>query len=359
MYFFIFIFIFISSAFSNSQGFIQTNPGEVTIYYQLTKIGTSDKSGYFKLNPDILNRMKNSTTKVKLSFQKKGYFKVYKPYSISTNLQVTLLSFFDFFDLVEVPAGTFTMGRQDSEYNRWFEKPQHKVTISSSFYMGRYEVTQKQWKAIFHRTNSHVKKDELPVENVSWIHIQKFLTKLNKMAGCNTPNTLKTIQKSGLGAIDSGCYRLPTEAEWEYAARGGSDTAFSFGDVILAKDANFDIKNPYGIKGIKLPQLTPKARFLLSNKPLKSVPGGQFKANAFGLYDMHGNVAEWVIDWFDTKFYTNGDVIDPVNTTKSRSKVIRGGGWTSWGRDLRSATRFDLSPKHKDKAIGFRLVLVK
>ncbi|MCO4781397.1 MAG: formylglycine-generating enzyme family protein [Candidatus Cloacimonetes bacterium] len=355
------LFIGVSPVFSNASMTIQTNPIEVKVYWHLTQIGISDKNGKLDIPEKYIKSMKKAGTEVELLFKKDGYFETRSSFSLlqPSHQKVKLVSLFDYFDLVEIPAGSFTMGSLDSEYKMWFEKPLHKVQITKPFYMGKFEVNQRQWKKILHRNLSHNKKDDLPAENISWLHVQKFLLKLNKIAGCKTPDTLKSIQKSGLHSVASGCYRLPTEAEWEYAARAGSKTAFHFGDIVSPKDANFDLNHPYAIAGKIAPKLTGMQKMVFDMKGLQSQVGGKFKPNSFELYDMHGNVSEWVVDWFDPKFYKKGDVIDPVNTKVSKQKVARGGGWNSWGRSLRSASRFNISPKYRGKATGFRLVLVK
>jgi formylglycine-generating enzyme required for sulfatase activity len=166
-------------------------------------------------------------------------------------------------EFVLMPAGTFTMGSPASDPNAYDdEKPAHQVTISKPFYMGKYEVTQAQWKAVMGSENnpSYFKGDSLPVDHVSWRDVQEFIQKLNR----------REEQASGVFC------RLPTEAEWEYAARAGTTTLYSFGDDAAELD---------------------DYAWYAGNADHTSYPVGQKKPNAWGLYDMHGNVSEWCQDW--------------------------------------------------------------
>jgi serine/threonine-protein kinase len=165
-------------------------------------------------------------------------------------------------EMVYVPAGSFIMGSENGDSD---EKPMHRVTISSGFYMGRYEVTQAQWQAVMGTNPSDFKGcDNCPVEQVSWDDAQEFIRQMNARG-------------------DGYTYRLPTEAEWEYACRAGTTTAFAYGDLLSSEQANFDGKHPYGgaSKGVYRQ---------------KTTLVGSFQPNAFGLYDMHGNVWEWCQD---------------------------------------------------------------
>ena len=196
------------------------------------------------------------------------------------------------------------------------ERPVHHVTISESFYLSKYEVTQKQWYEVMEDNPSHFKGDDLPVENVSWHDVQEFIKRLNKK---------ETTDK----------YRLPSEAEWEYAARAGTTTRYSFGD----DDSKLGEYAWYS-----------------ENSGDKTHPVGKKGANPWGLYDMHGNVWEWVQDkWHDTydDAPADGNVwVDGVSV----SQVFRGGSWFGPSGSCRLARRADGGPSDLDLDLGFRLI---
>ena len=218
-------------------------------------------------------------------------------------------------EFVLIQPGEFDMGSPANETGRYDDEgPIHHVTISEAFYLGKYEVTQKQWHEVMGDNPSYFKGDDLPVENVSWDDVQEFIKKLNKKE-----NTHK--------------YRLPSEAEWEYAARAGTTTRYSFGDddSKLGEYAWYN-KNSGG----------------------KTHPVGNKGANSWGLYDMHGNVWEWVQDtWHDTY---NGAPIDgsPWRDGVSAIRVNRGGGWFDFAGYCRSASRN--VPGNRLHDLGFRLL---
>jgi len=214
-------------------------------------------------------------------------------------------------EVVLIPAGKFMMGSPKDEKDRSFNEDQHEVTISKPYYIGKYEVTQEQWESIMGNNPSDTKGAKLPVTDVSWNDCQAFIKKLNE----------KT----------KGGYRLPTEAEWEYSCRAGTKTAYSFGDTITPKDdANY-----------------------AESKIGKPVAVGSYKANAFGLYDMHGNVYEWCEDW--KADYTKDPVADPKGPNSGKYRVLRGGSFDYVARYTRSADRFNLTPDDRDLNNGFRL----
>ena len=204
-------------------------------------------------------------------------------------------------DLVLIPAGRFMMGDPGKD---------HEVTITQPFYMAKYEVTQEQWESVMgSNPSTKTKGAKLPVTDVSWADCQDFIKKLND----------KT----------KGGYRLPTEAEWEYACRAGTKTAYSFGDVISKADANYD------------------------GETIK--PVGNYKPNAFGLYDMHGNVWEWCNDWFAD--YDPKDNKDPQGVSSGERKVVRGGSFFLNESFSRSFTRGDGdAPTIRNNYDGLRLV---
>jgi formylglycine-generating enzyme required for sulfatase activity len=206
------------------------------------------------------------------------------------------------------------------------EKSVHQVTISKSFYMGKYPVTQAQWQAVMGTNPSYFKNcDQCPVENVSWNDAQEFIRKLNALN-------------------DGHTYRLPSEAEWEYACRAGTTTAFSFGDSLSSTQANFDGEYPYGNAS--------KGEY-----KQKTVPVGSYQPNAFGLYDMHGNVWEWCEDIYADSYEglpTDGS----ANMSKGDSslRVLRGGGWFNYGWLLRSADRLRFSAGGRMPSTAFALL---
>jgi formylglycine-generating enzyme required for sulfatase activity len=217
--------------------------------------------------------------------------------------------------MVVVPAGSFMMGSPANEPGRDSDEgPQHRVSISK-FAMGQYEVTQGQWKALMSSNPSDYKDcgDECPVENVSWDDAQEFVKKLNAKTG--------------------KAYRLPSEAEWEYAARAGTTTAYSFGVMLSATQANCG-----------------------EGAPRKPVAVGRYPANPFGLSDMHGSVWEWTEDRFAP--YQAGEAKAPVvhqDKKESHQRVLRGGSWVSSGRGCRSAGRNRYEPDGSNSTFGFRL----
>jgi formylglycine-generating enzyme required for sulfatase activity len=195
-----------------------------------------------------------------------------------------------------IPAGEFLMGSdkgKDPEAHD-DETPLHRVTISRPFYLGKYAVTQAQWEAVMGSNPSYFKGRSNPVETVSWDDVQKFIWSLNIQEG-------------------NGCYRLPTEAEWEYACRAGTTGVYSYGD-----DA--------GSLG--------HYAWYAGNSGKKPHPVGQKEPNAWGLYDMHGNVWEWVQDWYDD--YSSASVTDPKGPASGSYRVLRGGGWGLVARYCRS-----------------------
>jgi formylglycine-generating enzyme required for sulfatase activity len=197
--------------------------------------------------------------------------------------------------------------------------PSHHVTISKPFFLGKFEVTQKQWESVMGINPSEFKGQNNPVENVSWDDAQIFIRRLNKMEG-------------------HGRYRLPTEAEWEYAARAGSTGAYSFGD---------DDRQLW------------RYAWYNANSSHSTHPVGQKKPNGWGLFDMHGNVLEWVNDRLDVagSSYSIDPVTDPVGQPSGSFRFTRGGNWTQDAGWCRSASRIGQFQKNRSKAIGFRLAL--
>jgi formylglycine-generating enzyme required for sulfatase activity len=219
-------------------------------------------------------------------------------------------------EFIPIPAGSFTMGTdKDSEEVSTDETPQHPVTISQPFYLGKTAVTQAQWEAAMGSNPSKFKGRSNPVENVSWNDVQAFIQRLNAREGTDK-------------------YRLPTEAEWEYAARAGTTGAYSFGDdaVNLGRYAWFK-----------------------DNASGQTHPVGKKQPNPWGLYDMHGNVDEWVQDWYNAKFYAHSPKSDPIEMVRSNFRVLRGGSWYDSDGLLRSAFRYYVTPDYRNEINGFRL----
>ena len=242
-------------------------------------------------------------------------------------------------EMIEIPGGVFTMGANESDQND--ERPQHQVKVSG-FWMGRVEVTREQWREVARMKSLKQQRDlaedpsrfkdswRQPVENVSWDEAVEFCARLSGKTG-------KT-------------YRLPTEAEWEYAARAGTETAFAFGPTITPRIVNYDGNYPYGS--------APKGEYRSKTVPV----GSLLVANAFGLYDMHGNVWEWCSDWYSSSYYAEceqrGTVTDPQGPSTGSYRVICGGSWSSSAVYCRSAARSAGAPGCRGDGLGFRLVRV-
>jgi formylglycine-generating enzyme required for sulfatase activity len=207
------------------------------------------------------------------------------------------------------------------------ERPQHCVTISRPFELGKYEVNQEQWQAVMGSNPSAFKGPGLPATNVSWHDVQEFIKRLQ--------------------ALDpQRGYRLPTEAEWEYACRAGSTGDFA-GEADNHPEAEGFGKNPAAMA------------WFADNSLNRPHPAGQMKPNAWGLFDMHGNVREWCQDWYDVGYYKQDPADDPQGPAEGTMKVNRGGSWQSPALMCRSAARgYDL-PTERNNLIGFRLVRVK
>ncbi len=228
-------------------------------------------------------------------------------------------------EMVAIPPGEFMMGSQDKSSD---EYPQHRVRINYSFFMGKFEVTQAQWRAVVGSNPSTFKDcDECPVENVSWNDAVEFCRKLSARTGRE--------------------YRLPSEAEWEYAARAGTTTQFPFGATVTPEIVNYDGNYPYGsaAKG---------------TSRQKTVPVGSLGvANGFGLYDMLGNVWEWCQDVYHDSYGdapTDGSAW--ISGADRNVRVLRGGSWGYIAYYTRSAYRHWVSPTSHNNNVGFRLVAI-
>ena len=239
----------------------------------------------------------------------------------------------DDIEMVWIEPGTFQMGSPSSEPGRDSDEgPVHEVTISQGFYLGKYEVTQGQWESVMGtrpwQSRSYVRSGlNYPAVFVSWGDAQEFIRRLNTSLG-------------------SEVYRLPTEAEWEYACRAGTTTRWSFGDdesqlgddesqlgdYAWYRDNAWDVGERY------------------------SHSVGTKRANPWGLYDMHGNVWEWVQDWYDRDYYRSSPSVDPAGPSSGSVRVLRGGDFGHHARNVRSAIRATLPPGHRYSYVGFRLL---
>jgi formylglycine-generating enzyme required for sulfatase activity len=259
--------------------------------------------------------------------------------------------------LVHIPPGTFTMGSPADEKDRGKDEQQHEVEITKDFWLGVHEVTQKQFKAVmgynpsFFSTDGAGKAGEVqqyyrsaggkakvagkstedyPVENVSWDEAVAFCRKL-------------TAGEKASGRV----YRLPTEAEWEYACRGGAPSyqAFHLGSALSSTRANFDGAHSSGG--------TDRSPYLE-----RTCKVGSYEKNGFGLHDMHGNVWEWCSDWYGKDYYGTSPRRDPLGPSRGCLRVIRGGGWIDFDGVCRSASRYRYAPDYRRHNLGFRVALI-
>ncbi|MGQ4807523.1 Hercynine oxygenase [Candidatus Entotheonellaceae bacterium PAL068K] len=215
---------------------------------------------------------------------------------------------------VRIEAGKFMMGSQNGFDD---EQPVHRVQISQPFYLGKYEVTQGQWEQVMEdNLSGFTGNSNRPVEEVSWHDVQAFIERLNAREGREI-------------------YRLPTEAEWEYAARAGTTTDYHFGNdrSQLGKYAWYSKTSGY-----------------------ETHPVGQLQPNAWGLHDMHGNVWEWVQDGYDASYYERSPARDPRGPSRGSSRVNRGGGWDNRPASVRSAFRYWDHPARRRANLGVRLL---
>jgi formylglycine-generating enzyme required for sulfatase activity len=232
--------------------------------------------------------------------------------------------------MVRVEGGTFNMGsNSDEAYDD--EKPTHKVTVST-FYMSKYEITQAEWVAVMGNNPSYFEGDNLPVEQVSWYDAIEY---------CNRRSVKEGLQPVYSGSGDdivmnmqANGYRLPTEAEWEYAATGGNNTLHTY---TYAGSNNVD-----------------EVGWYYDNSDSTTHPVGTKAPNQLGIYDMSGNVWEWVWDWYSS--YTGNAQVDPTGAVSGAYRVERGGSWGATAQFLRSASRYYDYPSYRYADLGFRVV---
>ncbi len=219
-------------------------------------------------------------------------------------------------DFVLIPAGSFVMG-SDENTGDGDESPQHNVTFSRPFYLGKFEVTQAQWIRVMGDNPSEFKGPTRPVDNVSWLDCQKFLARLATLTGRKVA--------------------LPTESQWEYACRAGTTTTWSFGDK---------------------PEVAGDYAWIGENSGGTTHPVGEKKPNAWGLYDMHGNVWEWCADAYEKHAYAKSAPIDPTGPTSNDGRILRGGAWGEHPNNMRCAARNCNGADGHHNGTGFRCVLL-
>jgi formylglycine-generating enzyme required for sulfatase activity len=237
------------------------------------------------------------------------------------------------------------MGSPSTEPNRESNETQHSVTLTQGFYMGKYQVTQAQYREVMGTNPSNFNGNNLPVEQVSWYNTLVFCNKLSmkeglspaySISGSTDPavwGTVPTSSNTTWNAVtivaSSTGYRLPTEAQWEYACRAGATTAYNTGAI------------------------SDNTGWYTSNSGSRTHTVGEKPANAWGLHDMHGNVYEWCWDWYGT--YASGAQTDPTGAVSGPNRVLRGGSWYVSGQALRSAYRNNYYPNFRYLNYGFRL----
>jgi len=239
--------------------------------------------------------------------------------------------------MVRINGGTFTMGSPANEIGRERDEIQRQVTVSS-FYMSRYTITQREYQEIMGTNRSSFRGDNnLPVESVGWWDAIEYCNRRSQREGLTPAYTI-------IGSGDSRTvtwnrnangYRLPTEAEWEYACRAGTTTAYNTGANITRGQANF-------------------YTCCCDVNVGRTTPVGSFPANAWGLHDKHGNVWEWCWDWYGP--YATGAQNNPTGAVSGEGRVVRGGSWHNGGLHLRSAYRIDDAPSGRRSTVGFRVV---
>ncbi len=243
--------------------------------------------------------------------------------NIVFEVRIDVLEHIDFtvngvnFKMMYVEGGTFTMGataEQGKDASK-SEKPAHPVTLTNGYFIGETEVAQELWTAVMGSNPSYIKGDNLPVEQVSWNDVQAFIGKLNRLTGKK--------------------FRLPTEAEWEYAARGGNKS----------KGYKYSGSNTLG-----------NVAWYYDNSGKRTHPVGTKQPNELGIYDMSGSVYEWCSDWYGG--YSSGAQTNPQGPSSGSSRVLRGGCWNDFSRSCRVSNRLNFDPDGRGSGSGFRLVLV-
>jgi len=234
--------------------------------------------------------------------------------------------------LIELPPGRFTMGSAPAEAGRNDDEALHDVEITRPFLIGQFEVTQQEWRTVMATSPSQFGSCGLrcPVESVTFLDVQQFLTKMNA-------HVAPAVAKA-----PSLRFRLPTEAEWEYACRARTTGPFSTGENLTTAQANYNGRFPY-------------ASFPAGDYRQKPLPVGSFPLNPWGLGDMHGNVWEWTADWYGPYSESPAANLDPRGPTSGEKRVIRGGSWYFDANSARCALRYTHAPQEKGFSLGFRV----
>lgn len=271
--------------------------------------------------------------------------------------------------LVFLPRGEFNMGSPPGEFEHQPDEYQHVVTIGHDFLLGEREVTQSEYQAVMRVNPSEFTSpiedsargvprvpaalQRLPVESISWFDALEFCNRLSQSDGyapyyelTDVVKTKNSITKAAVEVRGGNGYRLPTEAEWEYACRARTLTPFNFGDRNSGREANVKPAVVAGGYGGPAPQF----RHIGRTTSVASYP-----ANAWGLYDMHGNVAEWCWDWYDKDYYRKSPAADPQGPDVGVHRTVRGGSWMSLEGTCRSSSRFWLAPNERKDHVGFRV----
>lgn len=249
---------------------------------------------------------------------------------------------------IRITGGTFKMGSPETESWRSADETQHTVTVSD-FYMSPYEVTQAEYEAVMGSNPSNFTGSGLPVENISWLEAVSFCNAYSEEKGLEPAYSINGENVSWNRSADG--YRLPTEAEWEYACRAGTTTPFYMENSPSAEEANYYGHYPYGIEENYFSQGN------LTVKPGEyrqtTVEVGSFSPNPLGLYDMHGNVGEWTWDIYGA--YSTEEQKDPVGADSGTRRVYRGGGWNGFAKNMRCAYRAMMDQDKASFNIGLRL----
>lgn len=250
--------------------------------------------------------------------------------------------------MVKIPSGSFNMGSPASERQRNVDEKQHFVSLSS-FYADAYEVTQKSFQSVMGRNPSVFKGDNLPVENVSWFDAIEYCNRLSEKEGLEKCYIVRG--KDVTWNREANGYRLLTEAEWEYACRAGTTTIFNTGNLNNPKDANYEGEYPYLIEENYVHHTNQNVQ--AGQNRGRTIAVDSLAPNKFGLYNMHGNVSEWVFDFYDE--YDVADKTDPAGSKVGIYRVNRGGAYNDFGKHLRSAYLSATNPLDHDQNLGFRV----